>query len=391
LAADGKKRVLMFVAPAAGYSAAAKSPFAMQDDRRMPRNSKERAAVEKIAAAAGEHGVAVESCANCTAPMIGAYCAVCGQERESHRRSIFGLVHNLFEEIVSFDSRILRTARALVVRPGELSLAFQQGRSRRYVPALRLYLFVSLLFFLVLDATRLAIVQVQVTATPAKIVTDGGGHKILSANGPMYVPDCLAKEPGPHYSATPQVHFFGRIGDFQNHIPASALASLDRDLKHGGRSNAGDKLGGWITSRVLHTLDAVAINPAAVNGPLTEWIPRVLFVLLPLYALLLAIFYWRQRRKFYFIDHLVFSLHVHSFVFVAILAAVGLAQVVPAGTAAWAALTAIGLYILLAIRRFYRQNWFWTCTKFATISAFYTLFFLLPAIAVIFLFSLLEV
>ena len=60
-------------------------------------------------------------------------------------------------------------------------------------------------------------------------------------------------------------------------------------------------------------------DPAALNGPLTDWMPRVLFLLLPLYALLLAVFHLRRRKDFYLVDHLVFSLSIHTFAFVALI------------------------------------------------------------------------
>src|SRR5215475_6074259 len=126
------------------------------------------AAVEIAASAMAERGHQVHPCPNCTKPMIGAYCAVCGQERDTHRRSILGLIKVLFEDIASFDSRIMRTGWALVAHPGELASAFREGRTQRYLPALRLYLFVSLIFFLVLGATNLALVQLVVVATPTK-------------------------------------------------------------------------------------------------------------------------------------------------------------------------------------------------------------------------------
>jgi hypothetical protein len=200
----------------------------------------------------------------------------------------------------------------------------------------------------------------------------------------------MARESGPHFSTEPHVYFFAHIGDFQSRLSPVALANLDRDMRVSGRSDAPGAWGVWVKSRVLHTLDALAVNPAAINGPLTVWIPRVLFVLLPLYALLLAAFYWRQRKKYYLVDHLVFSLNIHSFVFVAILLGVGAAQLMSGQWAALATLGAIGLYILLAIRRFYRQSWFWTFAKFVAISSVYTMFFLFPAIAAVITVSLLQ-
>jgi hypothetical protein len=324
---------------------------------------------------------------------MAAYCAVCGQESETHRRSVWRLIGALFEEIVSFDSRILRTALALIARPGELSLAFHQGRSRRYVPALRLYLFVSVIFFLALSATGLAIVQFQAIATPASVVTDAAGHSFIIVKGapPQPIAAWKAKEPGQHFNISTQTLFFTPLNAVHSQMPAIASARLIRDLHRSAYSQANGGWGPWIKAHVLRVIEAVVADPAAVNGPLTQWIPRVLFILLPLYALILAAFYWRQRRAYLFIDHLVFSLNMHSLVFVVILAAVALAQWAPGGAVAWAALAAIGLYLLLAMKRFYSQGWFITGVKFVAVAFVYTVFFLMPAVGAVVVVSLLDV
>jgi hypothetical protein len=142
-------------------------------------------------------------------------------------------------------------------------------------------------------------------------------------------------------------------------------------------------VGSWVETHLYGGLSRLAANPAALNEPLTTWIPRVLFLLLPLYALLLAVFYWRQRSKFYLIDHLTFSLTVHTFTFVALILAVGLAQLVSGGLVFWFLLGSIGLYVFLSLRRFYQQSWFWTAVKFLCISGIYTVFFMLPALGAV--------
>jgi hypothetical protein len=111
------------------------------------------AALEMAVAASLERGGKVSPCKNCAAPVLGAFCAQCGQPTNVHRRSVLHLLHDFFKDIASFDSRILRTVIALFIEPGELSLAFHEGRTQRYVPAVRLYLFVSLIFFLFLSAS----------------------------------------------------------------------------------------------------------------------------------------------------------------------------------------------------------------------------------------------
>jgi hypothetical protein len=116
----------------------------------------------------------------------------------------------------------------------------------------------------------------------------------------------------------------------------------------------------------------------------------VLFILLPLFALLLALFYWRQRKQFFFVDHLVFSLNIHTFGFALLLIAAGLAQIWSAVIVAGIAAIGMGIYLLLAMKRFYRQSWLWTSLKFTSVGFLYGLCILPSALASIIAYSLLN-
>lgn len=362
--------------------------------------------VEYAASRLAEQGKPPPRCANCGAPLVGPYCAMCGQEPDMHRRTVASLAHDLFEDIASFDSRILRTAKALLLKPGELPLAFHEGRTRRYVPALRLYFFVSLVFFLVLGGFNIAIMQLQVVATPLKLVYDAKGNAFLpnpaydasdpgQRSAPKLIPlprNDVARDLA-HYRYSTEFHFFAPIGAYRSALPPDALARLKKAQANLGARMSKEKdpkkraeakaLKGWVDKHVFGGAVRLAANPAALNEPLTTWIPRILFLLLPLYALLLAAFYWRERKKFYLVDHLIFSLSVHTFTFVALLVAAGLAQVLPGEAVFWLLLISIGVYVLLSIRRFYQQSWKWSVVKTLAISGIYTIFFLIPALAAI--------
>jgi hypothetical protein len=382
------------------------------------------AAVEIAASAMAERGHEVHPCPNCGKPMIGAYCALCGQARDINRRSVWGLVKVLVEDIASFDSRIMRTGWALVARPGELATAFREGRTQRYLPALRLYLFVSLIFFLVLGATNLALVQLVVVATPTKVTWINGQAYVAN---PAYDPDdedtkfmpkmvkmdnAKAKSPGGHYSYSTQMYFFAPIGAYHTVLTPEAIQRLhdaDVDVDIGDKPVTGKPMTpdqikklnaakekvkatkSWIERHLFDGLQRLVKDPAALNGSLTTWLPRILFLLMPLYAMLLALFYIRQRKKFFFVDHLIFSLTIHTFGFVLLLAAAGAAQILPGPTVAWGALVVAGVYTLIATRNFYRQNWFWTMVKFCSVSFFYVCFCALPALGVALILSFLNV
>ena len=373
------------------------------------------AALEMAVAATLERGGRVRPCKNCAAPVLGAFCAQCGQPTDVHRRSVLHLLHDLFKDIASFDSRILRTAIALFAQPGELSLAFHEGRTQRYVPAVRLYLFVSLIFFLFLSITSTAILQLELATTSHRYFSNGSGQIFEEKNGITKPLEGLkADKNGNVFADTgesgPRVLIYGMTANGKVSTDLSAKtfffaparkqhaqlsASIQSVLEHEHTQLASLPIGAsftsWLENHLDRMLRTLAVDPTAINGPLTEWIPRVLFVLLPGFAMVLALFYWRQRKDYYFVDHLVFSLNMHSFAFAMILVAVILGRVITGGVAAEIALVAIALYLLLAMKRFYRQGWVWTVVKFALVSFVYGAFFLAPALLGILLASLLNI
>jgi hypothetical protein len=351
------------------------------------------AAIELAASALAERGQKHGDCANCAKPLVGPYCAVCGQPTKTRRRSVRLLVHDFAVDFINMDSRILRTARALLLQPGELPAAFRRGQTQPYSPAIRLYLFVSLVFFVLLSVTNIAIVQFEIRATPQKVIWVNGDPFIAN---PAYDKDeqdpdvkkyikpliPIKKEkalrPGGLFNYDEQAHFFARIGAYHQTLSKAARDRLTDPavIKIVGPGQAQTD---FMEKNVYGTLNRLAADPAALNGPLTTWLPRVMFLLLPLYALLLALFYIRKRKDFYLVDHLVFSLNIHTFVFVVLMVCVGLAQIMSGEMVSWAFFIAMSVYIFLAMKRFYGQGWVITTVKFLFISGIYCIFFLLPA------------
>jgi hypothetical protein len=180
-----------------------------------------------------------ETCLNCGEPLVGAYCAQCGQQNIDRRQPFWKLLGDILHETFDFDSRVARTLAALLIRPGFLTLEYCAGRRAKYSPPLRLYIFVSVLFFLSLTLQR------------------------------GFLPDIIVQE-------SPVV------------LEAEKVAS-----------SADDPLG---------MLDVYPQLAEAVR----DYVPVLIFLLLPVFALLLKMLY---RNRFYF-EHLIYALHTHTILFI---------------------------------------------------------------------------
>lgn len=331
------------------------------------------------------------TCPTCHSVFLGPFCVQCGQPRDVHRRHLGKLVHDVLKDIISFDSRIMRTLVSLMLRPGELTAAYREGRTQKYVPAVRLYLFSSLFFFIILSLAHIAILQLQVRVTPYTIETDAGGHSYILKNGTKAPLDADEKAilvkrfgPGPvYYSNSDDPLFFSPLLPEVKKLPAALERTINQRTEEDDLININDtKINVSDKVRELHS--QVAHNPAALNKPLGEWIARVLFLLLPVFALLLGVFYVRHRKDFYFVDHLVFSLNFHSFAFALLLIAAALKQTSVGINALYAIPYVLWFYLLLSLRRVYQQNWFKTVVKSCVLSMSYFFFQTLALMIIIF-------
>ena len=180
-----------------------------------------------------------DACLNCGKPLVGAYCDQCGQQDIDRRQPFWKLLGDILRETFDFDSRVARTLAALLIRPGFLTLEYCAGRRAKYSPPLRLYLFVSVLFFLSLTLQRGILPNIIVQETPAVSEAASTAH---TADDPLGMLDVYPE-----------------------------LAEAVRD-----------------------------------------YVPVLIFLLLPVFALLLKMLY---RHWFYF-EHLIYSLHTHTILFI---------------------------------------------------------------------------
>lgn len=92
----------------------------------------------------------VDRCLNCGADLVGPYCHECGQKGVDRNQSLQVLLPEVTDVIFEVDSRIWRTIRMLLLRPGLLTRYYNGGRREEFVRPFRLYIAFSFLFFVAL-------------------------------------------------------------------------------------------------------------------------------------------------------------------------------------------------------------------------------------------------
>jgi Protein of unknown function (DUF3667) len=320
---------------------------------------------------------ALPYCENCGAPMAGPFCAQCGQAAVDYRRSFRHVIVDVLDSFLNWDSKFFATIGLLIARPWHLTNQFLAGRRVRYVHPLRLYLLVSILFFFVVNYWAKSI-----HADPSKLSAEDRADIAAELNDPDIPPAVKARvqreleakgltqpkaqtSPSPEaavspkpttiVSPAPSVTSPSPSGDF------GPLVQFDKPPSEGFEK--------WLEQRAKEKMGEHGSKMALFIATLFSNLPYMMLCCIPLFALVLKVLYLRKR--IFYIDHLVYALHIHSFAYLAImlivLITIGLNRSIPGTFAGWtiAALwIAFAVQVFLSIRRVYQQGWFFTVFKF---------------------------
>jgi hypothetical protein len=325
---------------------------------------------------------ALTHCENCGAELQGHWCAQCGQPAIEYRRSFRHVVADLLNEFLNWDSKFFTTIALLILKPWRLTNAFLAGKRVRYVNPLRLYLLASILFFFAVNyATK------GVKFEPGKLEPKDRAEleaelknedlppaareklaALLRESSPSPASEPSTNTPSPVPSGSPnaspsspapetmQKKQYGKIGE-------RPFAVFDSDTK------SSTPFERWIEGRAKEKMGEHGTKMGLFISTLLSNLPYMMLCCIPLFAFVLKVLY--IRRGIFYIDHLIYALHIHTFAYTGImlivLATIGLNRAVPGLIAGWIIALlwiAFVVQIFLSIRRVYRQGWFISIFKF---------------------------
>jgi hypothetical protein len=338
------------------------------------------------------------SCPNCGAPLQGLYCHACGQPEKGMIRPLANVMSDVADTVFNVDSRIFRSIPALYFRPGHLTREYFAGRRTRYVTPFRLFFFLCIISFFA--------VQASLNIDQMKFDLDGDSN-LSSASTEVEVRerekaalDEIAKarsEPGlpsaaivgldvatakiRTEAATRSAWIAAKAdaeakGEKPPRDPAETRVTLFGDTPWDPHANPikvawlpdfANKELNAAALRVKDNLEEARKDPRHLIRSLFSVLPQTLFVLMPLFAVLLKIVYVFYRRLY--MEHLIVALHSHAFIFMSVLlvAILTLLLSVTGGQSVWAdpllrLLRAavwiwLPIYLFLMQKRVYRHGW----------------------------------
>lgn len=307
----------------------------------------------------------VLGCPNCSAPVDGAFCANCGQKDLTLLRPVWSLLEDTMGDLFAFDSRFFKTLGPLFFKPGCVTKLYMQGKRARFVPPFRQYLVVSIIFFLTLAFSDLVIFDAEKVwhefEGTEQAETDPATSGAEAEPGAASVP--AQDHAGPASASMPGSGVDPNVPEVMTWQSDRVLDNLDNTIDAMLRIRAEQGAGMtdfqhslWdIGIRSVSGAKRVWTDPVLLNRLFADWIPKLMFIMLPFFALLLKLVYIRRKR--FYIEHLVFSLHFHAFVFILLTVMVLLHQYAVFSRAylPWLLLY-VPVYLVIAMWRQYDQG-----------------------------------
>lgn len=339
------------------------------------------------------HQAANNYCRNCYYPLTeyAKYCPSCGQKHSDGKVTIRQLLTEAWDTLFNFDSKIFRTIGALLI-PGRLTVRYFQGKHRRYIHPVRVFIIFAIAFifsinFIIGD-------QSMEVNKPFDEIRKGYNYQkalsyldsailktqtIFPQSLPQPASDTLRElfmQAGPAFRDSIMLNEFLEIGTEKDlSISTEDYLTLPVDSLYQKY-----KVEGFWNQAILRQKIKFFKQGDNFISFIIGKISWGMLLMMPFLALLYMLFY--IRRAFYYIEHLIFCLHTHSLVFFLFSLTLLLNTFLPGELMAIFLAISIPLYLIVAMKVVYRQNWLKTILKFTLISMMYTVLITIFAVLV---------
>jgi len=324
-----------------------------------------------------------KNCLNCGATVEERYCTRCGQENVEPKESVGHLIGHFFADITHFDSKIFTTLKDLIFRPGFLTSEYVSGRRMRYLNPIRMYVFISAIFFLALyadkgeedgkvnNADSVNVIRQQIAYSLRRAGGDSG-HRASNLKLAAKL-DTAGKDSAKTESLSVAYTTGGIVkADIteRKYNTVREYDSVQRKLPDSAKAKGIMK---WILRNNVRMKEKYGTSVIHKEVDIRHDIPKVMFVLLPLFALYVGWLY--SRKKYYYVQHAIFSVHFHCFYFLLFLVLLLVGILIRTDwyelLSPMVAVVAGYFYLVVALRNRFRQSWMTSFLKGTAIAALY--------------------
>ena len=266
-----------------------------------------------------------KTCLNCSHVVDQRFCPNCGQENIESRKTFHHLFIHFFEDLTHYENAFWRTIKNLLFKPSSLTKEYLSGKRLSYLAPVRLYIFISFItFFLitVVPDSEDHLLKANQTVT-AKVKDRHGVVKdsVISTKK-IKIREALkmAEDEQKKADSTGNGnHVHTKVSNEVFNFGYKSVTQLDSLQQFGPQKDKLNSVEYWIVKKTIlvrqHNTNSEIFEK--FKESFVHNIPKVLFIYMPLFALFLWLFH--NKKRWYYFDHGIFTLHYFSFLLLLIL------------------------------------------------------------------------
>ena len=319
-----------------------------------------------------------KTCLNCNEAVEQRFCPNCGQENTETRKSFHHIFSHFLKDLTHYDNAFWRTIYNLLFKPAALSKAYMSGKRLYYLNPIRLYIFISFITFFIVsvftnDTDKMKASSIEKSINQTNVPSIDSLHieergidgltkiGVISQDNNDSIKKLLKETKGINSKGIINLGFKNK----------NALDSLQKSGADNIKVNSTKNyfLKKWLTIEEERTEEEIFKE---FSASFSRNLPKVLFIYMPIFAFILWLFH--DKKRWYYFDHGIFTLHYFSFLLLMILALFFIDKLKPllnmSPVIGWIhfSLKSIGILFMLyyffpAHRRFYGDRFFLSFTK----------------------------
>ncbi|QLG47190.1 DUF3667 domain-containing protein [Costertonia aggregata] len=351
-------------------------------------------------------------CTNCKHPLdiSDKYCPSCSQANSTKKLTLKDFFDEFFASMISYDSRLLKTLSALMLRPGKITKDYIAGKRICYTNPFRFLLSLTIVYFLMMSLSGdfgkyddyiqnnnasipnidEGVVKINFGSDEAQelaqaldsISGNSGSEKRSILDAMFWKQDSITMaNPQGKYNeinekwALPR--FFDKRQFFETLIRRDSIKTFDQILSKYEVADSMENKNAFNAAK--GTIRALG-QPGSFFNAILSRLPFLIFFFLPVFALFIWLVY--IRKKYNYTDHLIFSFHNQSLLFILLIISFFIDSIFNITTDGFFIII-FGIYLFIALKKFYGQGWFKTIVKYTFLN---TIFFILAMLSVVILF-----
>jgi len=327
-----------------------------------------------------------DNCLNCGTTVPDRYCPHCGQENTEPHETFWHMVQHFLYDITHFDSKFFDSMKFLLLKPGFLPAEYIRGKRAGYLNPIKKYVFTSAVFFIAFfslfkagENLKMNVDQPISTADRVAYIKKLKGALSKDTANTSWKAALLLLEDSSRVLTNEDMMPYWDDFNYVNLGKRSYKNKQEYDSIQ--QTLPAGKKDGWLLRKMqyrnLELKQRYKMDPRSGMNKMMETflhkLPLLLFVSLPIFALLLKLLYFR-RKKFYYADHGIFSIYHYIFSFFLLLLVLSLDEL--GDFTGWDIFDIMalilflsgGVYLFMAMRRFYGQGFFKTLFKFTLLN-----------------------